>query len=150
MAASPARAPELPSDFGTGAHTVSRTKRAPIVVLERNAGTRAAIASALGDFHVHEAETLSAAGAMVSELRPRAVLCSLEFDALELLCFTRWLRAMFNRSIAIVMLTPRGDTKLAIRALQLGARACIDVPIDPARLRRVMAKHGVPPAAAAV
>ena len=138
----------LPRRFGTGAHTVAREGRAPIVVLDRDAQTRAAIASALGDFHVHEAETLSAGGDMVNDLRPRALVCSLDFDPLEMLCFTLWLRAMFGRSLALVVLTPRGDTARAIRALQLGARASIDVPIDPARLRTLISKHAAPAAAA--
>ena len=135
--------------FASRTYTASLGQRAPVVVVERDARTRATIAAALGDFHVHEAGTLSEAGAKVSELRPRAVVCSVEFDPLELFCFARWLRAMFRRSIALVMLTPYGDARQAIRALQLGASACIDVPIDPARLPMVMGKHAVAPSGAA-
>lgn len=148
MAAPPDSAPHVLTASVSGTHIHPRAQRAPIVVATDDASTREAIASALGDFDVHAAETLSAAGSLVSELRPRAVLCSVAFDALELFCFTRWMRAMFSRSIAFVALTPRGDAKQTIRALQLGARACIEFPIDPARLRMVMAKHAVPPAAA--
>jgi DNA-binding response OmpR family regulator len=149
MAALPHPAPGVLTTSGSGTHTLPRVQRAPIVVATRDADTRAAIASALGDFDVHEADTLSAAGALVSDLRPRAVVCSVAFDPLELFCFTRWMRAMFARSIAFVALTPQGDAKQTIRALQLGARACIEFPIDPARLRMVMAKHAVRPGSAA-
>jgi DNA-binding response OmpR family regulator len=150
MAALPNPAPGVPTASDSGARPLPRAQRAPIVVADPDAHTRAAIASALGDFDVHGAETLSAAGSLVSELRPRAIVCSVAFDAVELFCFTRWLRAMFSRSIAFVALTPRGDAKQTIRALQVGARACIELPIDAARLRMVMAKHAVPPADGAV
>lgn len=149
MAALPHRAPGALTASESGTHILPRAQRAPIVVAEPYAHTRAAIASALGEFDVHGAETLSAAGSLVSELRPRAVVCSIAFDPLELFCFTRWMRAMFSRSIALVALTPLGDVKQTIRALQLGARACIEMPIDPARLRMVMGKHAVPPGSAA-
>jgi DNA-binding response OmpR family regulator len=149
MAALRSSEPGVLTASGSGTHTLPRAQRAPIVVVERDARTRAAIASALVDFDVHEAETLSAAGTLVSELRPRAVVCDVAFESVELFCFTRWMRAMFARSIAFVALTAQGDAKQTIRALQLGARACIEVPIDPARLRMLMARHAVPVGGAA-
>ena len=79
----------------------------------------------------------------INELRPRVVVCSMAFDPVELLRFTRWLRHEFGRTVALIMLTQPGDTAQAIRALQCGARACIELPVDPRRLRELMAKHAV-------
>lgn len=144
MAALPRPSPGTLSAFGSGTYTAARASRAPVVVIERDARTRSTIASALGDFRIHEAENLSSAGALVSEVQPRAIVCGMGFDSLQLLCFARWLRITFGRGIALIVLTPRGDTQQAIRALQLGARACIDLPVEPARLRLLVAKHATP------
>jgi DNA-binding response OmpR family regulator len=43
----------------------------------------------------------------------------------------------------LIMLTQPGDTAQAIRALQCGARACIELPVNPQRLRMLMTKHAV-------
>lgn len=144
MSALPRPAPGVLSAHGSGTFPVARAERPPVVVLEPNARKRAEITAALSDFRVHEAQTLSAANAMLTEVRPRAVVCSMAFDPLELLCFARWLRGTFGRTVALIVLTPRGDIVQAVRALQLGARACIDVPLDPVRLRTVVGKHAAP------
>lgn len=144
MTALPRPSPGTLSAFGSGTYTATRAARAPVVIIERDARTRGTIVAALGEFRIHEAESLSVAGALVSEVQPRAIVCSMGFDSLELLCFARWLRITFGRSIALIVLTPRGDAQQAIRALQIGARACLDLPVDPARLRVVVAKHATP------
>ncbi|HEX8790110.1 MAG TPA: hypothetical protein VF765_04105 [Polyangiaceae bacterium] len=117
MAALPRPSPGTLSALGSGTYTAARAARAPVVVIERDARTRGTIASTLGDFRVHEAENLSSASALVSEVQPRAIVCGMGFESLELLCFTRWLRITFGRSIALIVLTPRGDAQRAIRAL---------------------------------
>jgi DNA-binding NtrC family response regulator len=129
------------SAFGSGTYAVTRRQRVPVVVLDGDARTRMVVSAALGDFHVHEGEGLSAAAMMIDELRPRVVVCSMAFDPIELLCFARWLRSTFGRAVALIMVTKAGDTAQAIRALQCGARACIELPVDPARLRTLMARH---------
>jgi hypothetical protein len=80
----------------------------------------------------------------VTEVQPRAIVCSTDFDSLELRCFTRWLRVRFGRGVAFIVLVPRGDTKQAMRAVQIGARECIDVPVEPVHLRILVAKHVTP------
>ncbi len=99
MTALPRPSPGTVSASGSGTHTAARAAHAPVVVIERDARTRGTIASALGDFRIHEAD---------------------------------------------IVLTPRGDAQQAIRALQIGARACIDLPVDPARLRVLVAKDAPP------
>jgi DNA-binding response OmpR family regulator len=131
------------SAFGSGTYSVARSQRLPVVVLDRDARTRTVVSATLGDFHVHESEGLSSAAMMINELRPRVVVCSMAFDPVELLFFARWLRSTFGRTVVLIMLTRPGDTAQAILALQCGARACIELPVDPRRLRLLMTKHAV-------
>jgi DNA-binding NarL/FixJ family response regulator len=110
-------------------------------VLDRDAQVRAAVAAALNAYLVHEADTLDSAASMIGHLRPRVVVCSITFDALDLVCFARWLRATFAKTVALVMITQPGDVPQAIRAVQLGARACVELPVNGTRVRAIIAKH---------
>ncbi len=141
MAALPRLPAPATSTSGSGTYPVARVGRVSVVVLDRDAQVRATVAAALDGCRVHEAEALASAAAMIGELRPRVVLCSIAFDALELVCFARWLRATFGKTVALVMLTQPGNVAQAIRAVQLGARGCVELPVNGSRLRATVAKH---------
>jgi DNA-binding NtrC family response regulator len=128
------------SKFGSGTHAVGRAK-IPLLVVDADPHVHDGVSAALvGGFDVYSAFVLTQAAPLVEIKRPRVVLLSVEFDPAELFIFSRYLRHEFRGTILIAS-TRAGQVKDATRAMDLGARAFVEKPVEPGRLLRLLGKQ---------
>jgi DNA-binding response OmpR family regulator len=141
MPAVPRFVPIAPGSPGSGTYPRARGTPVPIVVLDFDRHTLAGLSRSLVDFAVHTATNPAEALALVEQVRPRVIVCSVAFAPLELVYFTRTLRARYGRAIPVLMMTQAGHTQHVMLALQLGARAVVEKPINVEKLRSAVLKH---------
>lgn len=141
MGAARSSVPTPASAAGSGTYIKASATPIPILVLDRDTATVDALSCALPDFTLHTAQCAAEALSVVELARPRLAIVGARLPALQILFFTRTLRAACGTSIPIVFVTAPGDPERVVLALRLGARACIDSAFDFERVRTVVLKH---------
>ena len=125
-----------PSD-GSGVHRIGTVPRDVVLLVEPDAAVRTGLVEALVTrFHVRDApDAMTAARLLGDRETPRAMVVSAALPFIDGPTFVCRMRshAQFAR-VPVVFLTSPKDSRLLVRAIGAGARACLEMPVLPAKL----------------
>jgi PleD family two-component response regulator len=137
------QASQAPPSRSVGSGTRPAT-RLPVIFVDTDSEAHRAVAHALADrFHVHGVHMLAEAITLAESLRPRVILFSVSFPAIDLLIFGRVMRER-HRDVRLLGVTRAGQAKEVARAMQVGANGVVEKPVDDLALLGIVEKHAAP------
>jgi DNA-binding NtrC family response regulator len=126
---------------GSGTRPAARLR---ILFVDTDSEAHRAVGRALGDrFHVHGAHMLAEAITLVESVRPRVVLFSVSFPAIDLLIFGRVMRERYG-GVRLLGVTRAGQAKEVTRAIEVGASGVVEKPVDAKAILEIVEKHAAP------
>jgi DNA-binding response OmpR family regulator len=124
--------------WGSGVHRIGTAPRDIVLLVEPDPPTRRALVDALSlRFVVLDAPDAATAAELLGESEtPRALVVSAALPAIDGPTFIRKLRGFRElATVPVVFLTTPNDARQLAQAIGVGARACLEKPVDPAKLR---------------
>ena len=128
---------DLEPTEGSGVHRVASSPRDIVLLVEPDATVRGCLVEALVTrFRVLDAPDAMIGARLLGDCEtPRALVVSAALPFVDGPTFVRRMRAYAQfAKVPVVFLTTPKDSRVLVRAIGAGARACLEKPVQPAKL----------------